>query len=98
MDKEQRSEKNAKNETSISEYTELQFIEFLREIRLANEMESDRVLGKLLDRFCKIAEHPDGTDLIYYPKAGADNSNEGITETIKQWREANGLPGFKPCL
>ena len=96
MDKEQRSEKNAKNETSISEYTELQFIEFLREIRLANEMESDRVLGKLLDRFCKFAEHPDGTDLIYYPKAGADNSNEGITETIKQWREANGLPGFKP--
>jgi hypothetical protein len=80
----------------ISDFTETQFSDFIREIRAVNKSGSDQALGKLLSLFCKISEHPDGTDLIYYPEKGADNSNEGITETIKQWREANGLPGFKP--
>lgn len=82
---------------SIADYTKAQFIRFMEEIREANRSAPDEVLGELLDRFCELTEHPDGTDLIYYPEDGADNSNEGITETVKKWREANGLPGFKPC-
>jgi hypothetical protein len=80
---------------ALSEYTEDQFIRFLQEIRLANKGASDEELGELLDQFRQLSGHPDGIDLIYYPEAGADNSNEGITETIKLWREANNLPGFK---
>lgn len=81
---------------SLSDYTEAQFIRFLQEIRAANENASDEVLGELLEKFRMLTGHPDGSDLIYYPEDGADNSNEGITETVKKWREANGLPGFKP--
>ncbi|MEJ5060372.1 MULTISPECIES: bacteriocin immunity protein [unclassified Pseudomonas] len=81
---------------SISDYTEAEFVRFMQEIRAANESASDEVLGKLLEQFRQLTGHPDGSDLIYYPEDGADNSNEGITETVRKWREANGLPGFKP--
>ena len=80
----------------IDEYTEAQFIRFMEEIRTANKSAPESVLNELLDTFCQITEHPDGTDLIYYPEEGADNTNEGIVQTIKQWRKANGMPGFKP--
>ncbi|AVX91071.1 MULTISPECIES: bacteriocin immunity protein [Pseudomonas] len=80
---------------NLSEYTEAEFLRFMQEIRTANKSTSDDVLDPLLDHFCSITEHPDGTDLIYYPDEGVDNSNEGITETVKKWRAANGLPGFK---
>ncbi|MBS5838238.1 MAG: bacteriocin immunity protein [Pseudomonas sp.] len=49
----------------------------------------------MLDEFERLTEHPAGSDLIYYPEDGADNSAEGITQTIKEWRAENGLPGFK---
>lgn len=80
---------------SISEYTEAEFLRFMQEIRTANKNASDDVLDPMSDHFCSITEHPDGTDLIYYPEDGADNSNEAIIETVKKWRAANGLPGFK---
>ncbi|MDK6923875.1 bacteriocin immunity protein, partial [Escherichia coli] len=49
----------------------------------------------LLEHFVKITEHPDGTDLIYYPSDNRDDSPEGIVKEIKEWRAANGKPGFK---
>lgn len=82
-------------ENNISDYTEAQFISFIKEIRAANKSASDEVMGELLERFRLLTGHPDGTDLIYYPEPGADTSAAGITETVKKWREANGLPGFK---
>jgi len=80
---------------NLSDYTEAEFLRFMQEIRTANKNASDDVLDPLLDLFCSITEHPDGTDLIYYPDEGVNNSNEGINETVKKWRAANGLPGFK---
>ncbi|QOF83751.1 MULTISPECIES: bacteriocin immunity protein [unclassified Pseudomonas] len=79
----------------ITDYTEDEFIRLVDEIRAANKSASDGVLGELLENFCEITEHPDGTDLIYYPEEGADNSSAGIALAVKTWREANGLPGFK---
>jgi hypothetical protein len=45
--------------------------------------------------FKKLTEHPDGSDLIYYPKPGQDDSPAGIVKTVKEWRKANGKSGFK---
>ncbi|EIX9501144.1 bacteriocin immunity protein [Klebsiella pneumoniae] len=45
--------------------------------------------------FSQLTEHPDGWDLIYHPQAGADNSPAGVVKTVKEWRAANGKPGFK---
>ena len=81
---------------TISDYTEAQFIEFLDELFEANDNgASDEKLGEFLDKFRQLTGHPDGTDLIYYPEEGADDSAEGITRTVKEWRAANGLSGFK---
>jgi type I site-specific restriction-modification system R (restriction) subunit len=77
---------------ALSDYTEYQFKELITAIQDA-ETESQR--DNFLLHFKKIVSHPAGTDLIYYPEPGAVSSAEGITETVKKWREANGLPGFK---
>ncbi|MFF7709642.1 bacteriocin immunity protein [Pseudomonas sp. NPDC007930] len=79
-------------QAGISEYTEAEFIELVRAIgRCTSEHERD----ERLDQWLRLAQHPAGTDLLYYPSAGADDSPEGITQTVKAWRAANGLPGFK---
>lgn len=41
--------------------------------------------------FNTICEHPAGSDLIFYPE---DDSAEGITRTLKEWRATQDLPGF----
>ncbi|SMQ31188.1 Colicin immunity protein / pyocin immunity protein [Pseudomonas helmanticensis] len=79
----------------ISEYTEAEFIRFIEKIRETNKGGSDTELGELLARFRTLTGHPDGTDLIFYPEPGANNSAEGIAKTVKEWRTANGLPSFK---
>ncbi|WP_311902261.1 bacteriocin immunity protein [Pseudomonas sp. VD-NE white] len=79
----------------ISDYTEAEFMCFIEKMRTANRSGSDAEFGELLAQFRKVTAHPDGTDLIFYPEPTADNSAEGITKTVKEWRAANGLPGFK---
>lgn len=79
----------------FEEFTEQEFIDFLNELFREDESGTDERADKLLLHFKDLAGHPLGSDLIYYPESGTDNSAEGITQTIKEWRKANGLPGFK---
>ena len=81
---------------SISEYTEAEFIALLEELAKEDEeAESDDRADLLLLHFEKICEHPAGSDLIYYPEPGADSSPQSVTKIVKEWRAAQGLPGFK---
>ncbi|MBP5948576.1 MULTISPECIES: bacteriocin immunity protein [Pseudomonas] len=78
---------------SFSDYTEQEFIDLLERIIGNDESEEDE--SRLVFHFNSICEHPEGSDLIFYPQEDADDSAEGITETVKKWRAANGLSGFK---
>ncbi|WP_097302883.1 bacteriocin immunity protein [Pseudomonas chlororaphis] len=81
---------------SFSDYTESEFIELLEELRKEDmEAETDVRADALLLHFKKISQHPAGSDLIYYPKNGSSGSLEDVTRIVKEWRKANGLPGFK---
>lgn len=80
---------------SLSDYTENEFIEFLEELFKEDLAPSDDRADVLLMHFNNIVGHPSRMDLIYHPEPGADTSAEGITKTIKEWRAAHGLPGFK---
>jgi hypothetical protein len=81
---------------SLSDYTEAEFIQLLEELAKEDEeAETDDRADQLLLHFKKISQHPAGSDLIYYPEPGADNSPKGVTQIVKEWRAANGLPGFK---
>jgi hypothetical protein len=79
----------------FSDYTEAEFVQLLRELYKEDAADTDERADVLLLHFEKVSEHPDGSDLIYYPEPGADSSPEGVTRTVKEWRAANGLPGFK---
>ena len=79
--------------SSVSDYTEQEFIELLQRI-IGNDA-SEEEENKLVHHFNTICEHPAGSDLIFYPEDDADDSANGITRTLKEWRAAQGLPGFK---
>ncbi|PHN31427.1 bacteriocin immunity protein [Pseudomonas sp. ICMP 460] len=81
---------------SLSDYTEHEFIRFLEALFKADVSPSEARADALLFHFRNIIGHPSGADLIYHPEPGADTSAQGITRTVKEWRKANGLPGFKP--
>lgn len=77
----------------FNEYTEQEFTELVREI--VEAVGSSEHQDKLLEHFISVAEHPSGSDLIYYPDDDANSSPERITEIVKNWRADQGLPGFK---
>ncbi|SHO54491.1 bacteriocin immunity protein [Vibrio quintilis] len=78
---------------TISEYSESDFCHLLNEIIEAQG--SDAYQDELLENFISVTEHPDGSDLIYYPDNPADATPERIVEIVKAWRNSQGLPGFK---
>ena len=78
----------------ISDYTEAEFFSLISELfnrSFSSEKERDVVVYAIV----YAAQHPDGTDIIFYPKEDEEDSPEGVLKRIKEWRAANGLPGFK---
>jgi Colicin immunity protein / pyocin immunity protein. len=49
----------------------------------------------LVLEFERLSEHPNGSDVIFYPEKGKDYSPEGIVREVKEWRRENGKSGFK---
>ncbi|WP_060493254.1 MULTISPECIES: bacteriocin immunity protein [Pseudomonas] len=84
---------NQKN--SISEYTELEFLEFINSIMNPPDDLSEHELDARIMKFKLLTEHPNGSDLIYWPEADGLDTPEEIVRIIKKWRAANNKPGFK---
>lgn len=80
--------------SAFNEYTESEFLELLKDICYINGLSEDEHSSCVI-HFDKISQHPDGSDLIYYPEDGADDTPEGILKTVKEWRKSQGLPLFK---
>ena len=78
----------------FEEYTEAEFFELLNKIWAIN-VSSEEEHDALIEHFSKITEHPEGSGLIFYPGAGIEDSPEGVVKVVKDWRAANGKPGFK---
>ncbi|HDG1701771.1 bacteriocin immunity protein [Kluyvera ascorbata] len=79
---------------SFSDYTESEFLEFVRSLfNVADTSESDDIKNIL--EFKLLTEHPDGSDLIFYPRDDREDSPEGVVQEVKEWRKANGKPGFR---
>lgn len=79
----------------IENYTEKQFLEFVRKFfDLSGTTEAEDIKNIL--EFKRLTQHPDGSDLIYYPREGREDTPEGVVQEVKEWRSANGKPGFKP--
>jgi hypothetical protein len=52
-------------------------------------------INQLIDHFESLIDHPDKSDLIYYPAEGVEDSPAGVISVIKEWLAANGKPGFR---
>ncbi|ECN5337130.1 bacteriocin immunity protein [Salmonella enterica subsp. enterica serovar Give] len=79
---------------SISDYTEAEFLKLL-EVICNVETASEEEHKSWVRHFVQLSEHPRGNGLIYQPNDGEDDSPAGILKTVKEWRAANGKPGFK---
>ena len=79
---------------NISDYAEREFLDFVISICDASARTEEEDV-KLVLEFRRLTEHPDGSDLIYYPRDDRDDSPEGIVKEVKEWRAANNKPGFK---
>lgn len=79
----------------LSEFTRAEFLEFV--VLLANaegltEEEDDR----RVDHFARLVEpHPQGTDLLFWPEPGADDSPPGVVAEIERFFHARGLRCFR---
>ncbi|KPW84595.1 bacteriocin immunity protein [Pseudomonas syringae pv. coryli] len=78
---------------ALSDYTESEFRQIIQTIKNCDGEEAFQ--DDLIAHLNLIALEAGGSDLVFYPEEGADNSAEGITQTIKEWSAANGLPDFK---
>jgi len=79
---------------NISDYTEAEFLKLLQVICNV-ETSSEEEHKSWVRHFVKLSEHPRGNGLIYHPNDSEDDSPAGILKTVKEWRAANGKPGFK---
>ncbi|EMH4164251.1 bacteriocin immunity protein [Pluralibacter gergoviae] len=78
----------------ISDYTEREFLDLVYKIcKAAGPTEKDD--NRRVREFTRLSEHPSGSDLIFHPESGKDDSPEGIVQEVKEWRRARGKPGFK---
>lgn len=79
--------------STFSEYTESEFVALLQ--RIIDHDGTEPEVDEMVFHFEEVSEHPNGSDLIFYPEDGADDSASGITKTVKEWRAARGMSGFK---
>ena len=83
---------NMKNR--IEDYTEEEFLTFIENI-FYSKAPTEKIGEQWMAHFEKISEHPRKSDVCVFPLEGEEDSPEGILKRVKEWRAANGKPGFK---
>ena len=78
----------------LEDYTETDFLLFLKSVCDAGYQSEEEQIAAVLE-FERVTEHPDGSDLIYYADSNEDATPEAVMKKVKEWRAANGKPGFK---
>ncbi|WP_443192391.1 bacteriocin immunity protein [Pseudomonas indica] len=73
----------------LSEYTERDFKKLIKTIRSCEGKEGFQ--AELIAHFNALTAEAGGSDLIFWPEPGADNSTEGVVQEIKDWMATNGL-------
>lgn len=80
--------------SKLEEYTESEYLNLINCLfdgGYSSEEEHDAIVENIVNT----SEHPNRTGVLYYPEEGVDDSPAGVLKAIKDWRSANGKPGFK---
>jgi hypothetical protein len=78
----------------FEEYTESEYKTLIQRL-FDGDYSSEAELDEIVEIIVITSEHPNGSDILYFPEEGVEDSPEGVLNVIKQWRAANGKPGFK---
>jgi len=85
----------------IEDYTEAEFLSLVTLLFRNDSSLEGRAYELFVDKVLRhieiISEHPKAFHVICFPAAGEEDSPEGVVKRIKEWRVANGKPGFKPA-
>ncbi|WLI11767.1 MULTISPECIES: bacteriocin immunity protein [Pseudomonas] len=79
----------------FEDYTESEYIALIDRL-VQGDYKSEKEHDEIVDNIVSTSEHPNGTGILYYPEEGVEDSPAGVLKAIKDWRAANGKPGFKP--
>ncbi|PCR98298.1 bacteriocin immunity protein [Pseudomonas fluorescens] len=83
----------------LEDYTEAEFLAFLEGFyKNTTGLSGDAYSAYSSERmrhFEKITEHPRQRMVLTRPINGREDSPKGALDEIKEWRQANGKPGFK---
>lgn len=79
----------------FEDYTESEYIAIIDRL-VQGDYKSEKEHDEIVDNIVSTSEHPNGTGILYYPEEGVEDSPAGVLKAIKDWRAANGKPGFKP--
>ncbi|MCM5705817.1 bacteriocin immunity protein [Larsenimonas salina] len=70
--------------------------EFMGLIKAIFDVENNiDIHDELIGQFIVVSQHPDGSDLIFYPEEPPEVTPEKVFDQVEQWRKAHSLPGFK---
>ncbi|EKQ3596540.1 bacteriocin immunity protein [Vibrio parahaemolyticus] len=78
----------------ISDYSQSEFFQLVNRICVVDYATEQEHIDAVF-HFEEMTEHPDGSDLIYYPENPEDGAPENIVKIVKEWRLSQGLPCFK---
>ena len=78
----------------FEDYTEEDFLLFVKKIYNSSYSTEEQQIEAVFE-FERLTQHPDGSDLIYYPRDGREDSPEGVVKEVKEWRAISGRSGFK---
>lgn len=79
----------------LFEYTESEYLKLI-ETLFSGTYSSEKEHDEIVENIVRTSEHPDGTGVLYDPREGVEDSPNGVLGAVKEWRAANGKPGFKP--
>lgn len=83
-----------KLKNKFEDYTETEYLSLISRL-FQGDYSSETEHDAIVENIVSTSEHPNGTDIIYYPENGVEDSPDGALNAIKQWRATNGKAGFK---
>lgn len=76
---------------ALADFTRAEFLQFVDDTSRVIEPENNDLW---VDHFISLVPHPAGSDLLFWPEEGADDSPEGIVAEIERYCIQNNLPCF----
>ena len=77
----------------LIEYSEHEFLKILNEFWSGDMTEAEE--NEFVQRFNEIIEHPEKSDLIFYPSGNRDDSPKGLIDELKSWYREQGKACFR---